>query len=93
MYSMSSSEALAQFMTNPHVYLKPPMLCSEMKNHAYIKIIKIILWFILDLIRCNVQLSLHIEDSSMFSGVGLNRRDIGAMQYSIQCVVWIQVIS
>ena len=46
-----------------------------------------------------VQLSLHIEDSSMFSGVGLNRRDIGAMQYLIQCdivyaqlnLVWTQV--
>ena len=37
-------------------------------------IIKIILWFILDLIRCNV-LSLHIEDSSMFIGVGLKRGD------------------
>jgi adenylate/nucleoside-diphosphate kinase len=24
MYSISSSEALAQFMTNPRVYLKPP---------------------------------------------------------------------
>ena len=47
------------------------MLCSGMKT-------MLIVWFILDLIRCNV-LSLHVEDSSMFSGVGLSKRDIGAM--------------
>ena len=54
------------------------MLCSEMKNHAYIKLFIIhtlILWFILDLKRWHAcaynVLSLHVEDSSMFSGVTL----------------------
>ena len=50
------------------IYVYVCMVCSEIKKAMHIY--TLILWFILDR---NV-LSLHVEDSSMFSGV-----DIGAM--------------